>query len=103
MEVDLPKVYELPAYAVMLAMFGLVLVAAPGNDAVARNIARPPTPGPKVCSALMPGAPGYKDCVKNWEKSLNCVLPSDSAYYNQVIPMTEAQCKAAGGKVYLPE
>jgi len=98
----LPKVHEPSTCVVVLAMAS-VLVAALGNDAVARNIARPPTPGPKVCSALMPGAPGYKDCVKNWEKSINCLLPRDSAYYNQVQPMPEAQCKAAGGKVYVPE
>jgi len=97
------KLYKVSTYAVMVASFGLVLAAAPGCDAVARNIARPPTPGPKVCSALMEGTPGYRDCVKNWEKSINCTLPSKSAFYNQVVPMTEAHCKAAGGKVYVPE
>lgn len=97
------KLCKISIYATMLAMVGLILAEAPVFDAVARNIARPPTPGPKVCSALSDGTPGYRDCVTNWEKSLNCTLPSKSAYYNQVTPMTEAQCTAAGGKVYVPQ
>ena len=104
MEVNLSKLYKISAYAAMSAMFGLILAEAPVSDAVANHcIARPPTPGANVCSALMPGVPEYTDCVANWEKSLNCKLPNNTAFYNHHAAMDEARCKAAGGVVYLPK
>ena len=97
------KIYKISAYAAMSGVLSLIFAGAPASDAVANHcIARPPSPGSDVCSALMPGVPEYTDCVAKWAESLNCRLPDNTAYHNQHAAMAGPQCKAAGGIVYLP-